>query len=155
MLFQVGSSRALTHDVRPRLGEIIIEYAGEVIRPVLTDQREQYYDSRGIGCYMFRVDDRMVVDATLTGNAARFVNHSCQPNCASRIVKVEGHKHIVIFAERPITIGQELTYDYKVCWRARTTTVTSLSDPLNFQFPLEDSKIACHCGAPNCRKYMN
>eukprot|EP00045_Choanoeca_perplexa_P014946 m.179712 g.179712 ORF g.179712 m.179712 type:complete len:2032 (+) comp16848_c0_seq13:2573-8668(+) len=116
-------------------GEIIIEYAGEVIRPELTDKREQYYDSRGIGCYMFRVDDRMVVDATLTGNAARFVNHSCQPNCASRIVKVEGQKHIVIFAERPILIGQELTYDYK--------------------FPLEDSKIPCHCGAPNCRKYMN
>lgn len=110
-MLQAGGSLLIS---RWRLGEIIIEYAGEVIRPVLTDKREQYYDSRGIGCYMFRVDDRMIVDATLTGNAARFVNHSCQPNCASRIVKVEGHKHIVIFAERPIAIGQELTYDYKV-----------------------------------------
>ena len=58
-------------------GEMVIEYAGELIRSMLTDKREKYYDGRGIGCYMFRIDDEIVVDATLRGNAARFINHSC------------------------------------------------------------------------------
>ena len=58
-------------------GEMVIEYAGELIRAMLTDKREKYYDSRGIGCYMFKIDDDTVVDATMKGNAARFINHSC------------------------------------------------------------------------------
>lgn len=49
----------------------------QVIRSVLTDKREKYYNSKGIGCYMFRIDDNLVVDATMKGNAARFINHSC------------------------------------------------------------------------------
>lgn len=49
----------------------------QVIRSILTDKREKYYNSKGIGCYMFRVDDNFVVDATMKGNAARFINHSC------------------------------------------------------------------------------
>lgn len=60
------------------LGEMVIEYAGELIRSTLTDQRERYYNSRGIGCYMFKIDDHLVVDATMRGNAARFINHSCE-----------------------------------------------------------------------------
>ncbi|KPJ21163.1 Histone-lysine N-methyltransferase trithorax [Papilio machaon] len=61
---------------------MVIEYAGEVIRAVLADQREKRYEAtsgrRGVGgCYMFRIDDNLVVDATLKGNAARFINHSC------------------------------------------------------------------------------
>lgn len=57
---------------------MVIEYAGELIRSSLTDKRERYYDSRGIGCYMFKIDDNLVVDATMRGNAARFINHSCE-----------------------------------------------------------------------------
>ena len=60
-----------------QVGEMVIEYAGELIRAMLTDKREKYYDSRGIGCYMFKIDDDTVVDATMKGNAARFINHSC------------------------------------------------------------------------------
>lgn len=59
-------------------GEMVIEYAGELIRSTLTDKRERYYDGRGIGCYMFKIDDNLVVDATMRGNAARFINHSCE-----------------------------------------------------------------------------
>ena len=55
----------------------IIEYSGEVIRHELCDKREKYYERKGIGCYMFRIDDNLVVDATMKGNAARFINHSC------------------------------------------------------------------------------
>lgn len=58
-------------------GEMVIEYAGELIRATLTDKREKHYESKGIGCYMFRIDDNFVVDATMRGNAARFINHSC------------------------------------------------------------------------------
>ncbi|XP_043073343.1 histone-lysine N-methyltransferase 2B isoform X2 [Puntigrus tetrazona] len=118
-------------------GEMVIEYAGNVIRAVLTDKREKYYDSKGIGCYMFRIDDFDVVDATMHGNAARFINHSCDPNCYSRVINVEGQKHIVIFALRKIYRGEELTYDYK--------------------FPIEDAnnKLNCNCGARRCRHFLN
>ncbi|XP_035849025.1 histone-lysine N-methyltransferase 2B isoform X2 [Sander lucioperca] len=118
-------------------GEMVIEYAGIVIRAVLTDKREKYYDGKGIGCYMFRIDDFDVVDATMQGNAARFINHSCEPNCYSRVINVDGGKHIVIFALRKIYRGEELTYDYK--------------------FPIEDenSKLRCNCGARRCRRFLN
>lgn len=118
-------------------GEMVIEYAGTVIRSVLTDKREKYYDSKGIGCYMFRIDDFDVVDATMQGNEARFINHSCEPNCYSRVINVDGRKHIVIFALRKIYRGEELTYDYK--------------------FPIEDesNKLFCNCGARRCRRYLN
>ncbi|PVD27579.1 hypothetical protein C0Q70_12741 [Pomacea canaliculata] len=116
-------------------GEMVIEYAGEIIRSLLTDKREKYYESKGIGCYMFRIDDCEVVDATMHGSAARFINHSCEPNCYSKVIQVDGRKHIVIFAMRPIKKGEELTYDYK--------------------FPIEDVKIPCTCGSKRCRKYLN
>ncbi|GBL83584.1 Histone-lysine N-methyltransferase 2A [Araneus ventricosus] len=116
-------------------GELVIEYAGEVIRSVLTDKRERIYQSKGIGCYMFRIDDDEVVDATMHGNAARFINHSCEPNCFSKVITIDGKKHIVIFALRRIIKGEELTYDYK--------------------FPFEDEKIPCHCNSRRCRKYLN
>ncbi|XP_060916184.1 histone-lysine N-methyltransferase 2B isoform X1 [Labrus mixtus] len=118
-------------------GEMVIEYAGTVIRAVLTDKREKYYDGKGIGCYMFRIDDFDVVDATMQGNAARFINHSCEPNCYSRVINVDGRKHIVIFALRKIYRGEELTYDYK--------------------FPIEDenSKLHCNCGTRRCRRFLN
>lgn len=58
---------------------MVIEYAGELIRAgPMTDKREKYYEGRGIGCYMFKIDENTVVDATLRGNAARFINHSCE-----------------------------------------------------------------------------
>lgn len=142
---------------------MVIEYAGELIRSTLTDKRERLYDSRNIGCYMFKIDDNLVVDATMRGNAARFINHSCevsakrphtihnnkfeknidfsfysyslQPNCYSKVVDILGHKHIIIFALRRIVQGEELTYDYK--------------------FPFEETKIPCSCGSRKCRKYLN
>ncbi|ROT63450.1 trithorax [Penaeus vannamei] len=97
--------------------------------------REKDYESKGIGCYMFRIDDDTVIDATMHGNAARFINHSCDPNCYSRVVDILGKKHIIIFALRRILRGEELTYDYK--------------------FPIEEDKIPCTCGTRRCRKYLN
>ena len=116
-------------------GEMIIEYSGEVIRSALTDKRERAYEALGIGCYMFRKDADYIIDSTMMGNAARFINHSCDPNCYSKVILVDGRKHIVIFALRVIRRGEELTYDYK--------------------FPIEEVKIPCLCGSRRCRKYLN
>ncbi|KAJ8903907.1 hypothetical protein NDN08_000438 [Rhodosorus marinus] len=117
--------------------EMVIEYCGEIIRPSLSDGREAYYDSKGIGCYMFRLDDDQIVDATMTGNYARFINHSCDPNCYSRTIKVDGRRAIVITTKRVIRVDEELTYDYK------------------FNFDDEEAKLPCNCGASNCRLFLN
>ncbi|MCP9259480.1 putative histone-lysine N-methyltransferase set-2 [Dirofilaria immitis] len=76
-----------------------------------------------------------VIDATQMGNLARFINHSCQPNCYAKIVVVDGEKRIVIYSKLPISKGDEITYDYK--------------------FPIEEDKIDCLCGAPGCRGSLN
>jgi len=118
-------------------GEIVIEFAGEVIRKSLTDKREKMYEARDIGCYLFRIDKDVVIDSTLKANAARFINHSCEPNCVSKRVDTPGSKHIAIFALRNIYPGEELTYDYK------------------FQREGLEDKLTCNCGAKKCRRYMN
>ncbi|VDD76828.1 unnamed protein product [Mesocestoides corti] len=116
---------------------IVIEYIGELIRLELANKREKEYESRNRGIYMFRLEDNMVIDATMCGGPARYINHSCQPNCFTKYVNFDNEGHIVIVTKRKIEKGEELTYDY--------------------QFDLEDrpSKIPCLCGAVGCRKWMN
>ncbi|XP_072939829.1 uncharacterized protein [Epargyreus clarus] len=116
---------------------MVIEYIGEIIRSELSELREKKYEAKNRGIYMFRLDERRVVDATLSGGLARYINHSCQPNCVAEAVEVDRHLRIIIFAKRRIARGEELAYDYK--------------------FDIEDDahKIMCMCGAPNCRKWMN
>lgn len=81
----------------------------------VADLREKHYNSIGRDNYLFRVDDQWVVDATIIGGPARFINHSCDPNCYTRIVvHKDGSKHICIHACRDISCGEELCYDYKV-----------------------------------------
>jgi hypothetical protein len=58
--------------------DMVIEYIGEIVRQKVADTREKYYEQRGIGSsYLFRIDDDTIIDATMTGNLARFINHSC------------------------------------------------------------------------------
>jgi histone-lysine N-methyltransferase SETD1 len=84
-------------------GDMIIEYVGEIIRQQVADMREKKYLKSGIGSsYLFRIDDSTVIDATKRGGIARFINHSCTPNCTAKIIKVEGSKRIVIYALRDI-----------------------------------------------------
>lgn len=118
-------------------GEMIIEYMGQLIRTELCDAREAYYDRVNLGSYMFRIDDKFAVDATKMGGKARFVNHSCEPNCFSRIISAEGVSHIMIYAACDVTATNELVYDYK--------------------FPYEegDLKVECRCGARTCTGFMN
>ncbi|KAK7412991.1 hypothetical protein VNO78_04796 [Psophocarpus tetragonolobus] len=67
--------------------DFVIEYIGELIRPRISDIRELQYEKMGIGSsYLFRLDDGYVVDATKRGGIARFINHSCEPNCYTKVV---------------------------------------------------------------------
>ena len=85
----------------------IIDYAGELIDYKESLKRETKYLKRGeIWC--FTVNSRWVRDANSGGNVARFINHSCRPNCYSHIVG----RTIWIRAARNIRAGEELTYDY-------------------------------------------
>uniref|UniRef100_A0A670ZG30 Histone-lysine N-methyltransferase 2C n=1 Tax=Pseudonaja textilis TaxID=8673 RepID=A0A670ZG30_PSETE len=116
---------------------MVIEYIGTIIRNEVANRKEKLYESQNRGVYMFRIDNDHVIDATLTGGPARYINHSCAPNCVAEVVTFErGHK-IIISSNRRIQKGEELCYDYK------------------FDFEDDQHKIACHCGAVNCRKWMN
>jgi SET domain-containing protein len=73
----------------------------------------------------------------MTGGLARYINHSCDPNCSTKILQYNDEKKIVIMANRPIKAGEELCYDYL------------------FELEDNDDKIPCLCGAPNCLRWMN
>lgn len=119
--------------------QMIVEYRGEIIGNAVAEKREIIYSKSNIGSdYMFRIDSHTVCDATKQGNVARFINHSCNPNCFTKIISTEGVQRIVVYAKRNIDPGEELCYDYK--------------------FPIEPDlkkRIPCHCGANVCRGYMN
>jgi histone-lysine N-methyltransferase SETD1 len=86
--------------------DMIIEYVGEKVRQEVANLRENRYLKSGIGSsYLFRIDENTVIDATKRGGIARFINHSCQPNCTAKIIKVEGSKRIVIYALRDIDLS--------------------------------------------------
>ena len=121
---------------------MIIEYMGEVVRQCIADKREKGYETSGIGsCYMFRLDLQRIVDATMIGCMARFMNHCCKNNAYAKVIGVDtivgpsADRKIVVFANRDINAGEEITYDYK--------------------FPVEDGSLRCTCGAPNCIGRMN
>ncbi len=85
----------------------IIDYAGEPISHPESARRERAHLASGrIWC--FTVHRRLVRDASVGGNLARFVNHACRPNCYVRIVD----RTIWICAARTLAPGEELTYNY-------------------------------------------
>ena len=87
----------------------IVDYAGELIRNANSLEREVKYLEQGC-IWVFRVSRTWSRDAAVGGNIARFINHSCTPNCWIEIdVK---KKTIWIRASRLIEPGEELTYDY-------------------------------------------
>lgn len=95
--------------------DMIIEYVGEQVRQKIADLREVQYTKSGIGSsYLFRIDDDTVIDATKKGGIARFINHSCAPNCKASIIRVEGSKRIVIYAERAIAQSKTAVFIYPV-----------------------------------------
>jgi SET domain-containing protein len=85
----------------------IIDYAGELVRNRESEAREERYLAEGC-IWVFRVNRAWSRDAAVGGNLARFINHSCRPNCWIEIVD----RTIWIRAARTIEPGEELTYDY-------------------------------------------
>ncbi|CAN1170991.1 Histone-lysine N-methyltransferase ATX2 [Linum perenne] len=120
-----------------RAGDMMIEYTGELVRPSIADRREGliYNSLVGAGTYMFRIDNERVIDATRAGSIAHLINHSCEPNCYSRVISVNGDEHIIIYAKRDIKRWEELTYDYR--------------------FFSIDEQLPCYCGFPRCRGVVN
>jgi len=114
---------------------IVIEYRGLLVSSKVCELRERIYERQGIGSsYMFRINKTQVIDATHAGGPARYINHSCDPNCYTRIIALDGKSKVVLYAKRQIEQGEELSYDYN--------------------FPPEDRAVPCHCGAAKCRGYM-
>ncbi|XP_055828536.1 histone-lysine N-methyltransferase ATX4-like [Solanum dulcamara] len=120
-------------------GEMVAEYIGEKIRGSIADLRERKYRSQGKDCYFFRINEEVVIDATMKGTISRLINHSCMPNCFARVMSFgEGEDRIVLLAKKDVSAGDELTFDYR------------------FEADQNDElKVPCLCGAPNCRKFMN
>lgn len=112
--------------------EFIVEYTGELIRASLAEAKERHYRARNIDCYLFKVNWQWVIDASVKGGPARFINHSCRPNCVTRVME---HR-ILIVAGREISAGEELTYDYRFDTE-------------------EEDRVPCACGALNCRRFLN
>jgi uncharacterized protein len=85
----------------------IIDYGGELVRNRESEAREERYLSQGC-IWVFRINRTWCRDAAVGGNIARFINHSCRPNCW---IEIAG-RTIWIRASRSIRKGEELTYDY-------------------------------------------
>ncbi len=122
---------------RIRKGTRIIEYLGERISHAEADRRYDLKEDNDNHTFLFIVDERTVIDAGVNGNAARFINHTCGPNCES----VTQDRRVFIEALRTIEPGEELAYDYQIEWDPQ--------DP-----PDIDTIFACRCGSPECRGTM-
>jgi len=107
-------------------GTRIIEYVGERIDKCESARRCELNNS-----YIFTVDDSFDLDGNVGWNLARFVNHSCAPNCDAEWIDGQ----IWVVANRFIRAGEEITYDYG--------------------YDLDDyASYPCHCGGPDCVGYI-
>ena len=121
---------------RIRKGTRLVEYVGERISP--QEAGERYDDDRSEHPHvlLFTVDERTVIDAGVGGNDARYINHSCEPNCEAVTVR----RRVYIEALRTIEPGEELTYDYRLERPGRSKAW--------------EARYACRCGAETCRGTM-
>ncbi|KAK4476160.1 hypothetical protein MN116_001376 [Schistosoma mekongi] len=117
-------------------GSFIIEYVGEVIDFTEFRRRIRRYERLGHAHHYFMaVESDRFIDAGSKGNWARFVNHSCEPNCVTQKWSVDGEIRIGFFAREDIPSGQEVTIDYQFV-----------------QYGVSEQK--CYCGTPTCSGVM-
>jgi len=116
----------------------LIQYKGRLITHAQADRH--YGDGADTGhTFLFTLNDRYIIDANVDGNAARWINHSCAPNCRAFIEEVDGGRRdrVMIETLRKIRQGEELTYDYGIT--------------LDVPHTAKMKKIwACRCGAKSC-----
>jgi len=118
-------------------GVRVIEYKGERISHEAADERYSELHANSAHTMLFTVNDQTVIDATRRGNSARWINHSCAPNCEI----IDEKDRIFIHALRVIGPGEELTYDYNL----------QIGEPHTEKAQREH---ACYCGAKKCRGTM-
>lgn len=118
-------------------GTRVMEYLGERISHAEADARYEKKGDDDGHTFLFIASNRTVIDAGVDGNDARFINHSCNPNCETVIE----NSRVFIDAIRNIKPGEELGYDYQLTWE-------STDDPA------ELALYACRCGAKKCRGTM-
>jgi hypothetical protein len=126
--------------IRPiKKGETIIEYKGEMITWKQAERRHPHNPKDPDHTFFFHIDEEHVIDANVRGNAARWINHACNPNCESDVD--EERYRVFIKALRNIKPGEELFYDYGLVLDERYT-------------PKVKKQFACRCGARGCRGTM-
>jgi SET domain-containing protein len=116
------------------VGTRIIEYAGERLTPAEAEACYPDHPVERHHTYLFAIDDDVVIDAAVNGNEARFINHSCDPNCDAVIDR----GRIWIEALRDIEPGEELAYDYAYVLEERHS-------------PAAKRRYPCYCGGAGCR----
>ena len=113
-------------------GDFIVEYVGVAVRRECLDRLFMEYKSERM-LYIMALDTGVYIDARHRGGIARYINHSCEPNCKVDRWKVRGVLRACVFAIRDIEVGEELSFDYQ--WgRKRGRALTK-----------------CHCGSAMCR----
>jgi SET domain-containing protein len=110
----------------------IIEYTGQRVswEGAPNDENDPH-------TFNFGLDNGEVINPQIGGNDARWINHSCDPNCEA----IEEDDRIFIDALRDIQAGEELFYDYAL----------EIDEPITEE---SKKKFACHCHSPNCRGTM-
>lgn len=112
----------------------LLEYKGERISADLAIERSGLDPDNPYHTFFFSLEDGRLIDGAVDGNAARWINHACEPNCEAR----EQKGRIFIYALRDILPGEELNYDYGLTVEGRHTAKLKRA-------------YGCLCGAPTCR----
>jgi len=115
-----------------KASDLIIEYTGVAIKRSFLDELFHRYRSERM-LYIMALDNDVYIDARKRGGVARYINHSCEPNCVVNRWKVRGISRAGVFALRDIQAGEELAFDYK--WKRKRGRAPT----------------KCHCGTPSCR----
>jgi SET domain-containing protein len=116
-------------------GERIIEYKGQRCSWDAAMERPDSDPDDPAHTFLFELEDGRVIDARVRGNAARWINHSCAPNC---ITFEDDNGRVFIEARRAIKPGEELSYDYRLIVDGRMSKK-------------ERESYACRCGKRSCR----
>ncbi len=122
---------------RIRPGTRIVEYVGKRLDEAAVDARYGGPAAEDPHTMLFRTGPDTFIDASVGGNAARFINHSCRPNCEA----LQEGDRIFIHAIRNIQPGLELTYDYSLEFEPGDSAARA-------------RRFACRCRASRCRGTM-